>query len=71
MHAHGLLFDYLGMTLPAVHRVQTAPVSPFPAHVTIEAFRRAMRRAFEVSYIDFMTIVARVFFLGIGHVHSE
>jgi len=66
-----LLFDNLGMTLPAVHRVQTAPVSPFPSHVTIEAFRRAMWRAFEVSYIDFMAIVAGVFFLGIGHVHSE
>jgi hypothetical protein len=72
VNAHGLLGDYVTMAFPAtVHRIESAPVPAVPANVAIEAFRRAVRSALELSHIDFMAIVTRLFFLGIGELQPE
>ena len=72
VNAHGLLGDYVTMAFPAtVHRIESAPVPAVRANVAIEALRRAVRSAFKLNHIDFMAIVTRVFFLGIGELQPE
>ncbi len=71
MRTHGMHSDYAGMTFPTVHRIKPAPVPALCADVAIEAYRRAVRSAFEVSYVDFVAIVARVLDLGVGCLQPE
>ena len=65
MHADYLFIDDLGVTSRTIHRLEPAPVPAFSADMAIEAFRRAVRGALEVGYIDFVAIVTRVLLLGV------
>ncbi len=49
VHTHGKFSENAGVTCPTVHRVQPTPVPAVPTDVAIEAFRRAVRGAREVS----------------------
>jgi hypothetical protein len=71
VHADGLLRDYVGVAVAAVHRVQAAPVSPVRAGMTVEAFCRAMRRAFELCDVNFVAVVAGMFILRFGCGETE
>ena len=65
MHADYLFVDNLSMTTRTIDRIEPAPVPAFCADMAIEAFRRAVRGALEVGYIDFVAIVTRVLLLGV------
>ena len=66
MRTRGLLGNHVGMTCPAFHRIEPAPVPAFRADMAVETFRRTVWGALEVSHIDFVAIVAGVLFLGAG-----
>jgi hypothetical protein len=71
VHADGLLRDYVGMAISAVHWVQPASVTPVRADVAVEAFRRAMGRALEECDVDFVAVVAGMFVLRFGCGETE
>ena len=71
MYAHSLLGGYVSMAPFAVDGIQSTSVSPVGTNVTIEAFRRSVWRAFELSNIDLVANVTWVFFLGISHIRPE
>jgi hypothetical protein len=59
------------MTLAAIHRIESAPVPPISADVTIKTRRIAVWGALEESQIYFMAVVTLVGLLGIGHRRNE
>ena len=65
MRTHDLFVDNLCMTTRTIDRIEPTPVPAFSADMAIEAFRRAVRRAIEVGYVDFVAIVTRVLLLGV------
>ena len=72
MHAHGLLGENLGMTVAAVHRIETTPVSArIRADVTVEAFRRTMNRWRVLHRVHFVAVVTGIFLLGIRRMYRD
>ena len=71
MHAYYLFVDNFSMTTRTINRIEPAPVPAFPANVAIKAFRGAVRGALKERHIDFMAIVAGVFFLGVDRLKHE
>ena len=66
MHALGMRDQRVAMTLATVHRVESAPVPPLPTDVAVKTCRVAVWSTLEESQIDFVAIVTRVLFLGVG-----
>jgi len=71
VNTHGLLSDNFAMTCTAVHRIESAPMPAVRADVAVETFRRSVRGTLELNYVDLMTIVTGVFFLGSSCRHHE
>jgi hypothetical protein len=71
VHTLGMLGERFGMTVSAVHRIESAPMPPLPANVTIETRRIAVWGAPEKSQIYFMAVVTLAGLLSVGCQRNE
>jgi hypothetical protein len=71
MHTDDLFGQHLSMARPTVHRIEATPVPAFRTNVAVEAFCQAVRRAFEVSQINFMAVITGILLLSVGRVQPE
>ena len=71
VHALGMRDERIAMTVAAVHRIESAPVSSVAANVAVETLRIAVWGALEESQIYFVAIVTGVFLLSVGRLQHE
>ena len=73
MHTFDFLGKLIGMAASALDRIESAAVfALIRADMAVETFRRTVRRAFELSQIEFfMAIDAGIFLHGVGCLQPE
>ena len=72
MHTDGLYLKHLGVTLAAIYRVETTPVSTLVgANVAVETLCRAMYGGLKLCQVGFVAVEAGVFLLHINCMKSD